>query len=180
MEIKKDMAKTRSQKEEAVAKLTDKFRRMKAVAFASISGFTMKDADNLRTKGKKNGVDVTVTKKTLLKIAAKEAGQETVDPSAFDGSLLSAFAFEDEVSAAKILSDLAKEKNTIKILGGILEGKMVGADEVKKLAALPSKTELLAKMVGSINAPVSGFVNVLAGNLRGLVTVLKAVQDKKI
>jgi len=173
------MSKTRLQKEEVVAKLADKFSRMKAMAFASISGFTMKDADNLRVKGKKSGVDITVTKKTLLKIAAKTAGQDAVDPSAFDGSLLSAFAFEDEVSAAKVLSDLAKEKNTIKILGGILEGKVVGADEVKKLAALPGKTELLAKIVGSLNAPISGFVNVLAGNLRGLVTVLKAMQDKK-
>lgn len=174
------MSKTRAQKEEAVSELVDKFRRMKAVAFASISGFTMKDADSLRAKGRQVGVDVLVAKKTLLKIAAKTAGQEAIDPSQFDGSILSAFAYDDEVSAAKILAGLVKEKETVKILGGILEGNLVGADEVKKLAALPGKTELLGKMVGSLNAPISGLVNVLAGNLRGLVTVLKAVQDKKV
>ena len=174
------MAKSRVQKQEAVADLTDKFRRMKAMAFAAISGFTMKDADNLRAKGHQVGVEVMVSKKTLLKIAAKEAGQTAVDVSALDGSVLSAFAFDDEISAAKILAGLVKEKNTVKILGGILEGNFVGAEEVKKLAALPSKTELLSRLVGSLNSPISGFVNVLAGNLRGLVTVLKAVQDKKI
>lgn len=173
------MSKTREQKHVMVADLADKFRRMKAVAFASISGFTMKDADNLRAKGRKAGVEVAVSKKTLLKIAADEAGQP-VDPSAFEGSILSAFAFNDEVSAAKILAELSKGKDSIKILGGLLEGKMVDAIEIKKLAALPSKTELLGKLVGSLNAPISGFVNVLAGNLRGLVTVLKAVQDKKV
>jgi len=174
------MAKNRVQKQEIVADLVDKFRRMKAAAFASISGFTMKDADNLRAKSRQVGVEVVVSKKTLLKIAAKEAGQESVDPSAFEGSILSAFAFNDEVSAAKVLADLSKAKDTIKILGGVLEGKLVGVSEVKMLAALPSKTELLSKLVGSLNAPISGFVNVLAGNLRGLVTVLKAVQDKKV
>lgn len=174
------MAKSRTQKQEAVADLVNKFRRMKAAAFASISGFTMKDADNLRAKSRRAGVEVVVSKKTLLKIAAKEAGQESVDPSAFEGSILSAFAFNDEVSAAKVLVDLVKERETVKILGGVLEGKAVDASEVKKLAALPSKTELLSRMVGSLNAPISGFVNVLVGNLRGLITVLKAVQDKKV
>jgi large subunit ribosomal protein L10 len=174
------MSKTRTQKQETVSELADKIRRMKAAAFVSISGFTMKDADTLRAKGREAGVDVLVTKKTLLNIAAKEAGLESVDTKAFDGSLLTAFAFNDEVSAAKLLAGLVKEKETIKILGGVLEGKMVDATEVAKLAALPGKTELLAKLVGTLNAPVSGFVNVLAGNLRGLVTVLKAVQDKKV
>ncbi|HBR80266.1 MAG: 50S ribosomal protein L10 [Candidatus Uhrbacteria bacterium GW2011_GWE2_45_35] len=174
------MAKTRVQKQEAVAELADKIRRMKAAAFASISGFTMKDADNLRIKGREAGVDILVTKKTLLKLAAKEAGLEAIDPSTFEGSLLSAFAYNDEVSAAKLLSGLAKEREFVKILGGVLEGNMVAADEVAKLAALPSKTQLLAQLVGSLNAPVSGFVNVLSGNLRGLVTVLKAVQEKKV
>jgi len=173
------MAKTRVQKQEMISDLADKFRRMKAAAFASISGFTMKDADTLRAKSREAGVEVVVSKKTLLKLAAKEAGQETVDPSNLEGSILSAFALNDEVSAAKVLAELSKGKDSIKILGGILEGKLVDANEVKKLAALPSKTQLLGQLVGTLNAPISGFVNVLAGNLRGLVTVLKAVQDKK-
>jgi len=177
---KNNMAKTRVQKQEVLTKLTEKLGRTKAMAFASVSGFTMKDADALRAEGRKVGVDVLVTKKTLLTIAAKEAGVQAIDTSLLDGSVLTAFGFNDEVSAAKLLSDLTKKKTTMKILGGLLEGNFVGVEEVKKLAALPGKTELLSRLVGSLNAPVSGFVNVLAGNLRGLVTVLKAVQDKKV
>ena len=67
----------------------------------------------------------------------------------------------------------------LKIVGGILGTKELTAEEVQALAKLPSKEELLAKLVGTLNAPVSGFVNVLAGNLRGLVNVLKAVADSK-
>ncbi|MFH1089212.1 MAG: 50S ribosomal protein L10 [Candidatus Uhrbacteria bacterium] len=173
------MAKTRVQKQATLDKLTEKLRRTKAMAFASVSGFTMKDADALRIEGRKVGVDVLVTKKTLLTIAAKEVGISAIDTSLLDGSILTAFGFNDEVAAAKLLAGLTKKKDTMKLLGGLLEGNFVGVEEVKKLAALPSKTELLGRLVGSLNAPVSGFVNVLAGNLRGLVTVLKAVQDKK-
>ncbi len=174
-----DMSKTRSQKEAVVSDLTDKFKRMKSAAFVSVAGYTMKDADGMRAKGKEAGVDVLVTKKTFLKIAAEQAGVSGFDPKSFDGSVLTAFSFNDEVAGAKLLAGLLKERDQMKFLGGILEGAVVDATKVKVLAKLPSKKELLAKMVGSLNAPVSGFVNVLAGNLRGLVTVLGAIKDKK-
>jgi len=67
----------------------------------------------------------------------------------------------------------------VSFLGGILEGKFLSKEEVLALAKLPSKQELYAKVVGSLNAPISGFVNVLAGNIRGLVNVLKAIEEKK-
>lgn len=173
------MSKTRAQKEEVVSELTDKFKRMKSAAFVSVAGYTMKDADGMRVKGREAGVDVLVTKKAFLKIAAEQAGVAGFDPKAFDGSVLTAFSFNDEVAGAKLLAGLLKERDQMKFLGGILEGIPVDAVKVKTLSKLPGKQELLAKLVGSLNAPVSGFVNVLAGNLRGLVTVLKAVQDKK-
>ncbi|HBO99794.1 MAG: 50S ribosomal protein L10 [Candidatus Uhrbacteria bacterium GW2011_GWF2_41_16] len=173
------MSKTRTQKEAVVEILADKMRRMKSAAFVSVHGYTMKDADALRIKAKQAGVEVAVTKKTLLKRAADQAGFANFDAHAFEGSILSAFSFSDEVSAAKLLAALVKEKTDMKIVGGILEGEIVEVEKIKMLATLPGKQELLGKMVGSLQAPISGFVNVLVGNLRGLVTVLKAVQEKK-
>lgn len=172
------MAKTRQEKEEIVTRLSDMFREMTAAAFSSISGYTMAQSDELRATAAKKNVKVIIAKKTLLAAAAKEAGLD-IDPSSYEGSILTAISFGDEVSAAKLLKDFQKKNEAFKLVAGTLEGKGLSAQEVTQLASLPSKEELLAKLVGSLNAPVSGFVNVLAGNLRGLVTVLGAMKDQK-
>lgn len=172
------MPKTRAQKADIVAKIAERFRAMKAAAFSETSGFTMEDADKLREEAALKNVDVFIAKKTLLLLAAKEAGIE-LDSSKIEGSILTAVGYGDEVSAAKLLKDLSKKKDTMKLVAGVLDGRMMSQVEVNQLASLPSKQELLQKLVGTLNAPVSGFVNVLAANLRGLVTVLSAIQDKK-
>ncbi len=79
----------------------------------------------------------------------------------------------------KLVKGFSKKHEDIEFQGGILEGQIIDIEELKKLADLPSREELLAKVVGSLNAPISGFVNVLAGNLRGLVNVLNAIKDNK-
>lgn len=174
------MAKTKAQKADIVAKVADRLKRMKAAAFSQISGYTMQDADKIRAKARAQGVEVFITKKSLLALAAKEAGLNGIDAKSFEGSILTAVGYEDEVSAAKLLKELSKEKETIKLVAGVLEGKVMTATEVAQLATLPTKQQLLGQLVGTLNAPVSGFVNVLAGNLRGLVTVLGAIKDKKV
>ncbi len=174
------MPKTRAQKAEIVAKLADRFARMKAVAFSSVSGYTMAQADKLREKAREANVDVFIAKKTLLLRAAKEAGLPELQGEVMDGSVLTAVAYGDEVSAAKLLKELTKENDQMALLGGILEGNVIDAAAVTRLAALPTKQQLLQQLVSVLNAPVSGFVNVLAGNLRGLVTVLGAIQEKKV
>lgn len=173
------MPKTRAQKAEIVTKVADRFKSMKAAAFSSVSGYTMAQADTLRNKAREANVEVFVTKKTLLKLAAKEAGLPELSSDMLEGSVLTAVAYSDEVSAAKLLKEISKENEAMQLLGGVLEGKLVDAEGVKRLAALPSKQQLLGQLVGTLNAPVSGFVNVLAGNIRGLVTVLNAVKEKK-
>ena len=132
----------------------------------------------LRRELRAEGVDLSVVKKTLINIALKDAGIE-MDISALEGQIAIAVSEKDEVAAAKIIAKLAKVNQNLKIVGGILGVKELTADEVNALAKLPSKEELLAKLVGTLNAPVSGFVNVLAGNLRGLMTALQAIADKK-
>jgi len=172
------MPKTRSEKEQIISELSDKIKRTKSAVFTQVSGYTMDDANNLRTKGVSQGVELFVAKKTLL-LRALEANGFHVSKDDLDGSILTSLGFEDEVSAAKLMAEFAKGREGIDIVGGILEGKIVDGQAVKQLATLPSRDELLAKLVGSINAPVSGFVNALAGNLRNIVYVLNAVKEKK-
>lgn len=177
------MAKSRIEKAEIVAELKDRLSRAKGIAFVQASGYTMTDANALREKAREANADIFVAKKTLLTIAAREAGIEGLDKSALEGSVLAAVGYGDEIAAAKLLKEYSKEKEkqkvVAKLLAGVLEGQVITADKVETLAALPTKQQLLGQLVGTLNAPVSGFVNVLAGNLRGLVTVLKAVQEKK-
>ncbi len=174
------MPKTRAQKQEIISELADSFKRMKSAVFTSVGGYTMEDADNLRAKGREAGVKSFVAKRTLLERSLKEAGL-TVDTSALQGSILTSLSFEDEVSGAKMIAAFLKtRKDTpMKMVGGILEGKLMDAKSVNTLSALPGKQELLTQLVWTLNAPVSGFVNVLAGNIRGLVTVLGAIKEKK-
>jgi large subunit ribosomal protein L10 len=172
------MPKTREQKEQMVKELTDKFGQMKSAVFTSISGFTVEDANDLRSKGREQGVELAVTKKTLLMHALKEFGVEaSIDQ--FDGSILTTIGYEDEVAAAKLIAEFAEEREGITMVGGVLEGALVDGEAITRLSKLPSKQELLAKLVGSLNAPTSGFVNVLAGNLRGLVYTLNAIKEQK-
>lgn len=173
------MAKTRQQKEAIVSALAEKFAKMKGASFSQVSGFTMNQADELRKEASERGVEVLIAKKPLLALAAKEAGVQDLDPASFEGSILTAISYDDEVAAAKLIKDFLKDKESLDLFAGVLEGKGIDAEAVNHLASLPSKEELLAKLVGSLNAPVSGFVNVLAGNLRGLVTALDAIRNQK-
>ncbi|WKZ29530.1 MAG: 50S ribosomal protein L10 [Patescibacteria group bacterium] len=173
------MAKSRKQKEATLAELVDALSQTKSVVFADFKGLTVKDATDFRNKARKENVGVIVAKKTLMRLAFKNAGYEDVDPSSLEGALVMVTGLEDEVAPAKLVSDFSKDHEALKIVAGVLERKLVDANAIKALAKLPSKQELLAKLVGSINAPVNGLVNVLAGNLRGLVNVLNAVKDQK-
>lgn len=173
------MPKTKVQKQEQVSQAAQKFARMKAAVFAKVNGFTMSEADELRDKARQAGMSAFIMKKTLLQKAMQEAKVEGVDAKAFDGSILTLIGFDDEVSAAKTLSDFNKKHESLTILSGILEGKSIDEAMVRNLAKLPSKLQLLGQLVATLNAPVSGLVNVLAGNLRGLVTVLNAIKGSK-
>lgn len=172
------MPKTREKKQELVKEYLEKFNNQKSVAFANFSGLTVKDVENLRKLCRKNGVDYLVAKKNLLKIALKEKGLNN-EIEGLENNIGVGFS-KDEISAAKAFSEYSKEhSDNFNILAGVLENAIIGKEKVKDLAALPSKKELLAKAVGSIKAPISNFVNVLGGNIRGLVNVLNAVKDNK-
>jgi large subunit ribosomal protein L10 len=169
---------TKNQKEVIVSELSEKLKGAKAVVFSDFKGLNMKDMVALRKDLRAEGISLKVVKKTLINIALKNAGIET-DVLKMEGQIAIAVSPKDEVAAAKIMSKFSKLNDNLKVTGGVLEGKMLSTDEVIALSKLPSKDELLAKFVGTINAPVTNFVRVLSGNLSGFVRVLKAVAEKK-
>jgi large subunit ribosomal protein L10 len=174
------MPKTKEQKKEIIKNLEEKIERSKSVIFAGFNGLGVKDNEDLRKELKKENGEYLVTKKTLLNIAFKNKGYNDLKVEDFTGQVASIFSYEDEIAPAKTLDKFRKDKeDKIYFLGGLLEGKIIDKIKVEVLAKLPSKEELYAKMLGSIKSPVSGFVNALSGNLRNLVYVLKAVEDKK-
>jgi large subunit ribosomal protein L10 len=173
------MAKSRQKKESEIKEFVDGFTNANAVVFADLSSLKVNDASSFRRTASKEDVGINTAKKTLLKIALKEAAVTSVDIGTLGGSVSMLFGMGDAVAPARILEAFRKDHDKVKILGGILEDKWLTPAEVLALAKLPSKQQLLGQLVGVMNAPVSGFVNVLAGNLRGLVTVLGAVKDAK-
>lgn len=173
------MAKTRVKKELESSALTERLQKMKVAVLTTTAGLKVKDMTELRTALRAEGVEYVVAKKTLVRRALSAAKLEQVDLSPVDSSFSLTFGYDDEVTPAKLLAQFAKTHEALKFLGGILDGAFVDAERMKQLAKLPSRDQLRGQVVGTIAAPLSGFVSVLAGNLRGLVRVLDAVRQKQ-
>jgi len=170
---------TKQQKIELVKILTEKIKAAKSAVFVDYKGLDVQSSTELKKALRAEGVEYTVARKTLLDIAFKNAGVEGLNIKKMEGQIALSLSNTDEISGAKIIDTFSKKNENIKMIGGVLGKEIMDGAQVKALAKIPSKQELLAKLVGTLNAPASGFVNVLAGNLRGLVQVLKAVGDSK-
>jgi large subunit ribosomal protein L10 len=134
---------------------------------------------DLRNKLRENQAELKILKKSLASLAFKEAGLE-VNVRDFEGQVGIAVKGEDEISVPKALVEFSKERKELeRVLGGTLEGILISKDKVLDLAKLPSKEEMLAKTVGTMKAPISGFVNALSGNLRNLVGVISSIKESK-
>ncbi|MBU0636722.1 MAG: 50S ribosomal protein L10 [Patescibacteria group bacterium] len=177
------MPKTKDQKKQILANLTNKIAEAKSIIFTKFSGLGVKDNEDLRIKLKAENGEYYVAKKTLLGLAFKNSQIQVkdLDVKSLPGQIAVVFGYTDEVTPAKIINNFKKDKEEkIEFIGGILENKFINAMQVNELAKLPTKINLYAKVVNSINAPIFNFVNVLAGNLRNVVYVLSAIKDKKI
>ncbi|MBU0708100.1 MAG: 50S ribosomal protein L10 [Patescibacteria group bacterium] len=175
------MPKTKEQKRTILHELNDKIARAKSIIFVKYNALTVKENEELRSKLRQENNEYYVAKKTLFNLALKDKAILDLNIKKFEGQVAAIFGYNDEVSPAKIVGQFKKEKDKakkIEFIGGILENKYIGGGQVAVLAILPSKQELYAKIVSSINAPVSGLVNALVGNIRNLVQVLKAVSEK--
>ncbi len=171
-------AKILEQKKEVVAQLSEKLKSACVGVVVDYKGITVADDTKLRKELREAGNDYKVVKNTLLSRAFKDAGIEGMDPI-LEGTTAIAIHSEDYVSAAKILSKYAEDNKTFEVKAGFVDGKMVDEDAVKNLAKLPSKEVLIAQTLGGLNAPITGFVTVLNGTMRGLVIALNAIAEKQ-
>lgn len=173
------MPKTKVQKQDTVAKLTDNFSKAKSVVFTDYKGMTMGQLSDLRGKLRNESAEFSVTKNNLVKIAAKNSNLPISDDVVFDGPTATLFAYGDEINPIKALVKALKENQVGKVKGGLLNGEYLNAASVDKLAALPSKDELRAKVVGALGGPLYGIVGVLNANLRNLVYALDQIRISK-
>lgn len=170
-------------KQAVVAEIKNWLTTAQGVVLVSYRGLNVATDTEMRRELRAAGVTYKVVKNTMLRIAAKDAGIEGLDPY-LEGTTAIAFSADDAVAPAKILCGFMK-KNKLEDAGilnvkvGILDGKVIDEKAVKALANLPSREELLAKLLGSMNAPISNTVGVLSAIIRNFVGVVDAYRAKK-
>jgi len=167
-----------AEKEEQVAELKEIMAEAKSLFLADYTGIDVAAVTELRNKLRESQVQYRVIKNRLAIRAAEEAGlaglkEHLIGPTAI------AYSTEDPIAPAKILQDFADDGGKMIIKTGYMDGKILGADEVKALAKLPSREDLLGKVVGSVQGPLYGLHGVLNGLLRGLVGALSAIEKQK-
>jgi large subunit ribosomal protein L10 len=152
--------------------LKTKIKDSKSIVMADASGLPVNLQRELRQAVKLAGGELLVVKNTLLKLAL---GTKEILP----GPTITLLAYEDEIAPIKALAEFAKAHDLPKIKAGFLAKDPLTKEQVEALAKLPTKIELLSKTIGTLKGPLSGFVNVLSGNIRKLVYVLTDLKSKK-
>ena len=168
----------RLEKEKKVADIKEDLSKAKIIVLTDFRGLNVAQMNNLRRTLQKEGVKYRVVKNTLTKIAAGEVGLDDLKEY-LSGPMGIAYGFDDALEPVKILVKFAKEYDKFSLIGGVLENKVLNEGNLKQLADLPPKEVLLARTLGCLQAPLSGFANVLQANIRNLVYVLQAVHDQK-
>ena len=148
------------QKKQVVAELIETLKSAQAGVLVDYRGITVEQDTKLRTKLREAGVEYKVVKNTLTRFAANEVGFQELDEQ-LNGPTALAISTTDAVAPAKVISDFAKEVETLQIKAGFVDGKVISLDEVKQLANTPSREVLIAKIMGSLNAPISKLVRTL-------------------
>jgi len=165
---------TKEKKKEIIKELVDKFSHQKSVVFFDYTGLKVSQSQELRGKLREEGIDCQITKKTLIDLALEKAGLKNIKVKEMAGQIGLVFGYKDEILPAKILYDFSKENESLKILSGLIKGEYLENEAILELARLPSKQELLAKLVGSISSPMFGLHNALQSNLQKLIYILKS------
>jgi large subunit ribosomal protein L10 len=162
---------TKQEKDEVVAEVKELLATSKMTVIAKYQGTTVKAMQQLRRDARGTGTRIKVVKNRLLKKALEQTGSlKDIDTASLEGMLLYAFNSEDEVAPAQSLNTFAKSNPSIEFVGAIsAEGKFLGTDEVKALATLPGKNQLIAEVVAQLLSPVHDVTNGLSGNLHALL-----------
>jgi len=170
------MAISRDKKNTLVAEMSEVLQSSKMTVFAQYQGLTVADLQQLRRAATASGVTITVIKNRLVRVAmSTNDTYKDIDTSALQGMLLYATSMEDEVAPAQVLDTFAKTHPALQFAGAFSgEGALLSADEVKALAGLPSKNELIGQVVAQLLSPVHDVTNALSGNLHALLDGVEA------
>lgn len=166
------------QKMQVVAELTEKFKGSVAGVLVDYKGITVEDDTKLRSELREAGSEYTVIKNTTLRRVNENLGYTQLN-EVLEGMTSVALSPTDPVAAAKILVKYAEKIPTFTIKAGFVDGSIIDVAGVEALSKLPSRETLIATLLGGLNAPISGLVNVLGANIRGLAVALQAIADKK-
>jgi len=171
------MAKSKEEKKKILEDLKEEFKKQNTMVLVNFTGLKVKDFFELRKRLKSANSQIKVIKKTLLDLALKEFNSDFSQKlSQFKAQIAIVFGFEDEILPAKILHRFSLKNPNLKILAGYFDKKFREKEEMITLAQLPTKNELLAKLIGNLSAPISNFVNVLEPNIKGLIYVLSKIK----
>lgn len=170
------MAISRDKKNTLVAEMSEVLQSSKMAVFAQYQGLSVADVQELRRAAREAGVTIKVVKNRLVRVAMNEIDTyKSTDTSALTGQLLYAISADDEVAPAQVLDKFAKTHPALQFVGAFSgEGALLSADEVKALAGLPSKNELIGQVVSQLLSPVHDVTNALSGNLHALLDGVEA------
>ncbi len=170
------MALTKEQKQSVVDEIVTLLGESKLTVAAAYAGTGVKPLQELRREAKTNGTTVKVVKNRLvIKAAQSNVRLKDVDVSALKGQLLYAFNSDDEVAPAQVLAMFAKKHPSLQFVGAITaDGHFLSANDVKALAELPSKNELIAQVIATLASPLHDVTNALSGNLHALLDGVEA------
>lgn len=170
---------TKARKTQTIEDLKIALINSKLTVVSDYQGTTVSEITALRREIQKAGGDFTVAKNTLIKLAVKGQGFAKNLDEFLIGPSAVVYTDGDPVPVAKALTEYIKKIKKTTIKGGVLEGKRVSEDDIRSIAALPTREVLIAKMLGSMNAPAQNVVYALSGVSRNLVYVLDAVRKQK-
>ncbi|MDR0887214.1 MAG: 50S ribosomal protein L10 [Candidatus Nomurabacteria bacterium] len=165
------MAISRDKKQTLVAKMKSNLENAKMTVFAEYQGLSVADIQALRRLARESGVSISVIKNRLVRVALQDiASYKDLSTDALKGQLLYAISDSDEVAPAQILDKFAKDHDVLGIRGAFsADGNVLSESEVKALAKLPSKNQLIGEVIGQLLSPVNDSVNALSGNLHNLL-----------
>lgn len=171
------MAKTRSQKTELLDKYKDILRNKGGYLLVNSEKTDTSTVLDLKMKLKNVDANYTVVKNSLFKVALQDTKQP-LQTQELDGPTAIIYFDEDPTAPAKLVKEVQKEKELLNAKGGVYEGEFLTEERVMQLAEIPTKEVLLSQLVGTINAPLTGFMNALTGNVKSLTVVLKGISEK--
>lgn len=164
---------------QTVAELNEKMARVQFAVVASYRGMTVDELSELRKRMRPKGAEVIVAKNTLLRIAARENGLEAIEPL-LEGPTSVLFVYDDVAEVAKLFNQYLKEQQKLEVRGGLLGKTLLQPDSLVDVEKLPSRTQVLAQIVGGIQSPLAGLVGVLNAPVADLVGVLQAVPGELV